>query len=350
MKAVVKVAAGPGHVEMRDVPRPRPGTGEVLLEVGAAGVCGTDLHIFADEYPCRPPVILGHEFAGTVVELGSGVDRWQIGDRVVSTPFATVCGTCRYCTVGEFGLCEARLSYGSGVDGALAEYVAVRDSGLYRIPEHQDFIDASITEPLACVAKAVFGIAALQSGEGVVILGPGPIGLLATQVARAGGARVALVGLRSDRERLQLGRRLGAAHAFHADDPALPQQVNNALGPGGADVVFECSGAGDAFTLAMQLVRKQGRLIQIGLFGNAVESDLDLIVLKDLTVRGSFTSTPGSWERALDLIGSGQVDTGSLVSHVFPLEDWEAAFRCATNRGGLKVVLQPSKGDRQDDA
>jgi len=336
VKAVVKVAKGPGHVELRDVPAPRPQRGEVVLQVGAVGVCGTDLHILAGEYPCRPPVILGHEFAGTVAALGGDVTRWKVGDRVVSMPFAVVCGTCRYCLDGEFGQCEARLSYGSGVNGALAECVAVKETGLYPLPEGQDFVSGSVTEPLACVTKAVFDVGELQPGESVVVVGPGPIGLLTTQVAKAAGASVALVGLRSDVARLDLGRSLGADSVFYADDVALARQLDR------ADVAFECSGAGPGFRLALRLARRQGRVVQVGLFGRTIEVDLDSVVFKDLTVRGSFASNPASWERALSLMGSGLVDTRRLVSDVFALKDWKVAFDRARGRSGLKVVIQPS--------
>ena len=341
MNAVVKFAQGPGHVELRTVPKPRPESDHVLLEVGAAGVCGTDLHILAGEYRCRPPVVLGHEFAGTIVELGEGVSGWSVGDRVTALPFASVCGECAHCQAGQYGLCASRLSYGSGVDGGFAQYLSVNASRLYPLPGHQDLVAGCLTEPLACVAKAVFEVGDLRKQESVVILGPGPIGLLTTQVARAVGAHISLIGLESDAARLDLGRTLGAEHLFHAEEPDLPAQLEKALGTDGVDVVFECSGAGAAFGSALQLVKTRGRVIQVGLFGKPVGSDLDLIAYKDLTVRGSFASSLQSWEEALSLTESEQVDTRCLVSDIFPLQDWQAAFTRASERSGLKVVLQP---------
>lgn len=341
MKALVKYQTGEGHLDLREVPKPQPGPGEVLLEIGAVGICGTDLHIFAGEYPVNPPVTLGHEFAGTIVALGEGVTDWTIGERVTSLPYASVCGACRYCRDGQFGLCAARLSYGSGVNGAFAEYLAVNASGIYRLPDHQDFVAGCLTEPLACVTKAVFDIGDLESGEHVVILGPGPIGLLTTQVAEAVGAHVTLIGLKSDATRLELGRSLGAEQVLFAEDLGLIEQLTKAWGENGVDVVIECSGAEPALGLALEIVRNQGRVIQIGLFGKPIKADLDLIVFKDLTVRGSFASSPTSWERALDLTRSGQVDTRRLVSDVFSLDDWQTAFTRAAEGKGLKVVVQP---------
>jgi L-iditol 2-dehydrogenase len=341
MKALVKYEAGVGHVALREVSEPKTKKNEVLLEIGAVGICGTDLHTASGEYPCRPPVILGHEFAGTIVALGEGVSDWKIGDRVTSLPYAIVCHECRHCRAGEYGLCEKRLSYGTGVNGAFAKYLAVNASGIYRLPDHQDFVAGALSEPLACVARAVYKMADLQPADQVIVLGPGQIGLLTTQVAKAVGARVSLIGLKTDAARLDLGRQLGADHIYYAEDPDLPAKLNRTLTTDGADVAFECSGAGPAFDLAMNLVRRQGRLIQVGLFGKRVESDLDRIVFKELTVRGSFASSLESFDQAMRLTGRKKVDTGRLVSDVFPLEQWEKAFARASDRSGLKVVVKP---------
>ncbi|MBI3943197.1 MAG: alcohol dehydrogenase catalytic domain-containing protein [Chloroflexi bacterium] len=147
MKALMKLAAGPGSMELCDTPEPHPGPGQVSLEVRVVGICGTDLHIRAGEYACRPPVTLGHEFCGTIHELGDNVSGWAIGDRVTSITFAATCGICRYCRAGQPGLCTSRLSYGSGVHGAFAPRMIVNASGLYRLPARQDFIAACLTEP-----------------------------------------------------------------------------------------------------------------------------------------------------------------------------------------------------------
>jgi L-iditol 2-dehydrogenase len=340
MRAIVKTAAGQGFVELQERSEPAAGTGEVLLEIGAATICGTDVHILAGEYPCRVPVTLGHEFCGTIVELGAGVSGWAVGDRVTSLPFAIVCGECRYCRAGEYGLCAARRSYGSGVDGAFARYLAVKASGLFRLPDHQDFIAGALTEPLACVVKAVFEIGALQPNESVAVIGPGPIGLLTVQAVRAVGCQVTLIGLRQDAGRIQLGHEFGAANSFYADEADSAEMIA-ASGADGFDVVFECSGAGRALTTALSITRKCGRLIQVGLFGKPVQADMDQMVFKDLIMRGSFTSSRSSWRRALELTGNGLVNTRPLVSDVFPLSEWQAAFTKATDRSGLKVAFIP---------
>ena len=341
MLALQKNERGPGLPVLVRIPKPNPGFGEVLLKIHAAGICGTDLHIAAGERACNPPVTLGHEFAGTIVEIGAGVTGWAAGDRVTSMPFAIVCGVCEFCLSGEFGLCASRKSYGSRVNGAFAEFMAVVASRIYRLPDQQDFVAGALTEPLACVTKAVFDVGNLKYGEIAAVLGPGPIGLLTTQVVKAAGAKGILIGLKADQDRLALGRKLGAQAAFYADEPGVVEQVIETIGVEGVDAVFECSGAAPALDLALKLARRKGRIIQVGLFGKNLSVEMDNLVIKDLTYKGSFTSSATSWKRALELTGTHQVDTLSLVSDILPLEAVEQAFGLAADRSRLKVVFQP---------
>lgn len=340
MKALVKFGNKSGEIELRDREVPQPERDEVLLKIGATGICGTDLHIVAGEYPARVPVTLGHEMAGTIIALGSDVQGWALGDRVTSLPYARYCGHCRHCLEGQYGLCSQRRSYGSGVHGAFAEYLTVRADGLYLLPEGQDFVAGSLTEPLACVTKSVYQIAELSDEDTVAVLGPGQIGLLALQVAKAVGASVVLIGLSSDESRMELGRQLGAERLYYADDASFDEQLANDFGADGIDVVFECSGAASAFDTALRIVRNEGKVVQLGLFGKKVTVDLDLLVFKDIKVFGSFASSRESWKQALDLTSTGLVDTGVLVSDVLPLDKWEDAFRIAAEKSRLKVVIE----------
>jgi L-iditol 2-dehydrogenase len=163
-----------------------------------------------------------------------------------------------------------------------------------------------------------------------------------TQVACAVGARVILMGLASDEARLELGRALGASHTLHVDSDDFAMQLRRICDPEAIDIVFECSGAGPALQHAVEIVRKKGRVVQVGLFGKSIAVDMDRVVLKDITIRGSFASSRRSWEQALGLIQQGLIDTRALVSDIFPLEDWEQAFSRASSRGGLKVVFTPN--------
>lgn len=347
MKAVMKVARGEGHVELCDVPAPSPGPSQVLVEVAAAGICGTDLHIYHDEFITHPPVVLGHEVAGRVVALGEGVDGVEVGARVTTETYVSTCGTCRYCRSGHVNLCLARRSIGSAVDGGFTRYLVVPASNVHPLPDGVSDHAGALTEPLACVVHAVLGARAVQPGDVAVIAGPGAIGLLTLQVARAAGASVVVLGTAADAERLELALRLGADYALDVEGDDVEgfdvgTLVRDLTPDGlGADVVFECSGAGPAAQQLLTLVRRRGRYVQIGLFGRPVAWDLDQVCYKELRVSGSNASVPAAWPRALALLASGAVDTEALVSDALPVSEWRDAFDRFEARRGVKLLLTP---------
>lgn len=346
MKAVMKTAAGPGHVETRDVPVPEPGPGEVRIEVAAAGICGTDLHIRDGEFATRPPVVMGHELAGRVAALGAGVDGPEVGTRVTAETYFRTCGQCRYCRDGLRNLCPERRSIGSAVNGAFAPYLVVPAGNLHRLPEHVSDRAGALTEPLACVVHGVLGGAggpSVAPGDVAVVAGPGAIGLLTTQVVRAAGATVVVLGTSADEARLELALRLGAHHAVNVESGQASELVHD-LTPGGhgADVVYECSGAGPSAAGLLQLVRRRGRYVQIGLFGKPVAWDLDQLCYRELLATGSNASTPASWRRALQLMDARAVDTEPLVSEVYGLEAWPEAFDAFEAKRGVKLLFEPA--------
>ena len=173
MQAVVKTARGEGNVALRELPQPRPGPGQVLLAVRAAGICGTDLHIYHDEYPTQPPVVLGHELAGEVVAAGDGVTRVSVGDRVTTETYFHLCGSCRFCRGGQPNLCPERRSIGSGVDGGFAPYVVVPERNIHRLPDNLTFQEAALSEPLACVVHGALELPKVTPGDVAVVAGPG---------------------------------------------------------------------------------------------------------------------------------------------------------------------------------
>ncbi len=215
MKAVMKVAQGVGNVEAREIQEPSPAAGQVLIAVKAAGICGTDIHIYYDEYKTSPPVVMGHEVAGVVVELGEGVESVKVGDRVTSETYFSTCGLCHYCRNGKPNLCAHRRSIGSHVDGAFAEYLVVPAKNVHRLPDNVDFLAGALTEPLACVVHGVLDIHRATPGELAVVAGPGAIGLLTLQTLKAAGAKVMVLGTDVDERRLQLARQLGAEYAIN---------------------------------------------------------------------------------------------------------------------------------------
>src|SRR5215217_8597018 len=242
MKAVMKVATGEGNVEVRELEEPVVPPGHAKLEVRNAGICGTDLHIYHDEFRTRPPVVMGHEVAGTVAALGSGVERVAIGERVTTETYFSTCGECRFCRAGRPNLCPARMSIGSAVNGGFTRFVVVPERNLHRLPENVDYLAGALTEPLACVVHGALELPRLLPGDIAVIAGPGAIGLLTLQAVKAAGAHVVLLGTDQDTHRLALAQQLGADHVVNVqhDNPAT--LIADLTKGGGADIVYECSG------------------------------------------------------------------------------------------------------------
>ena len=342
MRSLVKFSSGPGNVELRDMPEPTAGPAEVKIAIQAAGICGTDLHIYDGEYSCRPPVIVGHECAGKVVEIGDDVDDVNVGDRVTVIPYAVTCGRCSYCLQGQMALCAERLSIGSGTNGAFAPYLVVPASIVRRLPDNLDFDSGALAEPLACCVKAVNEFSEIHVGDVVLVTGPGPIGLLTAQLVKAQGTTVILVGTAADSDRLAMGRALGIDYTFQAETVDIDSVTSELTNGEGVDVLLECSGVPAALRMGLQCVRKQGQITQIGLFGKPFELDFERIVYKDLRVAGSFGSSVSSWSRALTLLRQGIVQVAPLISNILPLSEWEQGFRIAHQKEGLKVLLYPA--------
>lgn len=343
MKAVMKVDTGVGHVELRDIPEPAPGPGQVLMRVKAAGICGTDLHIYHDEFKTVPPVVLGHEVAGEIAALGAGVSGLEEGKRVTTETYFSTCGSCRYCRDGQTNLCLSRKSIGSAVNGGFTQYVVVPAANIHALPDSVDFEAGALTEPLACVVHGVLNMRTVAAGDLAVIAGPGAIGLLTLQVVKASGATVVMLGTDADSHRLALASELGADYALnvqHEDPTDLIAEISEeGLG---ADVVYECSGAGPAAQQLLPLVRRRGRYAQIGLFGKAIAWDLDQVCYKELVVTGSNASVPSSWSKALRLMGTGAVQTKPLITHRFPVTNWAEAFAAFESKQGVKTLLAPA--------
>jgi L-iditol 2-dehydrogenase len=278
--------------------------------------------------------------AGTIASLGEGVSGWQVGDRVVVETYFSVCGRCLPCRSGRPNLCGTRRSIGSFEDGGFASRVLVPETNLHALPPSLRFPEAALVEPLACVVRALLELNRLDAGDRVAITGPGPIGLLALQVARAAGARVVMLGTAHDAARLELAARLGA-HAVCSGTGAVADDcVREVLGDS-VDVVIECSGAEGAAATLMRLVAKGGRFVQIGLYGSPIRLDLDQVCYKELVVTGSFATTPSSWHRALALVAAGSVSLAAIVGATFPLREWERAFEAVDARIPGKVLLVP---------
>lgn len=340
MTGVAKLAPGEGHVGLLDVPVPQVRPRHVLIEVKAAGVCGTDIHIYHGEYASRPPVIMGHEVAGLVAEIGEGVTNCAVGDRVTCETYFSVCNACDLCRAGLPNLCPQRRSIGSGVHGGFTQYVLVPDHNIHHLPANVELVAGALSEPLTCCVHALERTR-VEPGETVVVSGPGAIGLLMAQVVKAAGGRVILLGTSADAPRLELAQSLGADVTINVQADAPDAIVADLTGGLGADVVFECAGVGASAQSCLQLVRRRGRYGQVGLFGKPVTWDADLICYKELEVHGSFAHLPSAWRKALSLMAADQVQLRPLVSAILPITEWQAAFDAFERRDGLKIVLTP---------
>jgi threonine dehydrogenase-like Zn-dependent dehydrogenase len=260
MQALVKTAAGPGNMELRDVPEPLPGSGEVKVRVMAASICGSDVHIRRGDIgiPMRFPVIPGHEFSGVITEVGAGVTGLEPGERVTAENTRSSCGVCPQCA-------------------------------------------------------------------------------FCAQYAKANGGVVILTGAPQDGRRLELGRALGADHAFSGTD--TEERIRALGGEAGVDVVLECSGAEAAAQMGLRLLKRQGQYTQVGIFGHPVRFDLDTVLYREIRLTGSFSQKFIGWQNALALCAQGKVKVAPLITHTFPLAEWERAFDVFERGEAIKVVF-----------
>ncbi len=344
------VFLGPGTMELRSIPRPEPGPGEVLVRVAACAVCGTDLRILAGGKTrgVYPPRVLGHEIAGRVVALGEGAAQHtdvQVGQRVAIPP-GIPCGACRFCTTGQENLCRRRQGIGYRYDGGFAEYLLVPASGVQRgllfpIPDSLSDAEAAIAEPLACVVngqrKSQVGL-----GDVVVIAGAGPIGLMHLQLARLAGARKVLVSEPSAARR-ELAEALGASRTVDPQHERLVEVVKEETGGDGADVVVAAIGVPGLVNELLEIARPGGRVNLFAGYSGAGETTIsaNLIHYGELVVTGTSACTREDFRHALQLLESRQFRAAPLITHHFPLEAIHQAFETTRTGAGLRVVVEP---------
>jgi L-iditol 2-dehydrogenase len=330
----VSVLAGPGRLELSERPVPRPGPGEVLVSVRSVGVCGSDVHYYRHgrigDFVVRGPLVLGHEASGRIVEGGPGVDPGRVGARVAIEPGAA-CGRCAACKAGRYNLCpDMRFFATPPVDGALAEYVAVRSDLAFDLPDGVSDDAAALLEPLSVGIWAA-GKARITAGSAVLIAGAGPIGLVAAQVARARGATTITVTDVAPR-RLAAALRNGATAALDARGSADP----------GAefDAFLDCSGAPSAVSAGIRALRPAGRAVLVGMGPDEVTLPLGRLQQRELTVTGTFRYA-NTWPAAIALAASGAVDLPGLVTGRFGLAEAEQALASTAAEGTIKSVIEP---------
>lgn len=343
MRGLMKTARGPGNLELKEIKDPRPKRDEILIEVVAAGICGTDVHIKHDQTFYTPPVILGHEYSGKVVEIGPDVTEVAIGDSVVS-PATAYCGKCYQCKTGHMNRCTSekkRILGTSRANGAFAKYLTVPEYIIHKVPKSVPMEEAALAEPTACVVHSVIDKSPIMPGDVVVVQGPGTMGLLAAQIAKAMGAgKVIVTGVSADQWRFDIAKKIGVDLTLDVQVEQDPlKTIMNETNGRGADVVIEASGACIACNQALDFVKVAGHVTLLGIRGRPLEIDLDAIAIKELTMSGTWGTLPSSWVTTLRLMESKKIDVAPLITHRITLDNWENGFELMEKQKAIKVLF-----------
>ena len=331
---------GKGSFEVRQAPELHPGPGEVVIKNMVCGVCGTDVHIFHGEpgsADVNPPVVLGHEYSGEVVEVGEGVTALKPGDHVTVDP-NIYCGECVYCRNGKKQLCETMQAVGVTRDGGFGEYSLVPAAQAFKLGDSVPYEAGAMAEPVACCLHGI-DLAGIKAGDRVCIVGGGAIGLIMLQLAKLSGAS-SLVLSEPNEKRRQVALSLGADAAIDPTAPDAGSAYEAALGDG-ADVVIECVGNNAAVKSAFQLAKKGATIVLFSVPKVDATFDLPLfdVYKKELTIRGSFVN-PDTHERAVRLINSGKLDFTSIITHRFNLDQLPEAIAMQMSSESIKVVVE----------
>jgi alcohol dehydrogenase/L-iditol 2-dehydrogenase len=336
--AVVNFAPEKGSVEIQEISVPSIGEDDILLEVANVGVCGSDLHQWTADHswPVNYPVVLGHEFGGHIVQLGSRVSGWKVGDRVVSETAAVIDVNNPMSRRGLYNLDPTRKGFGYGVNGAMTRYVRVPARCLHHVPGQLVFEHACLTEPCCVAFNAVVNNSHLTPGDRVIVLGPGTIGILCAAVARLCGAEVGIVGLPADKGRLEIAKQYGC-ETIVGDASGWARERDGL----GADCIIDAAGVSATLKIAMDLVRPNGHITKVGWGPQPLGFSIDPLVQKNVTLQGSFSHNWPIWERVIALLATGQLDVSPIIGGVWPITEWETAFQKMHHGDVVKSILKP---------
>ena len=313
MKAIVKFDTGANKVGYLDIPEPVCGPHSVKIAIKAAAICITDLHIIDDEYPWPVGLPLGHEFCGIVVEAGSDVTRFKVGDRVVAC-----------------------------MDGGFAKYVVKdEDDWVFHLPDSISFEEGALLEPLAAAVNSVQNSSSIHPGDTVLIEGPGVMGLFACQAAKLSGASVIVSGTANGAQRLALAEKLGADRTVNNASEDLDAAVHQMTGGKGVDTVIECSGTQAALDAGIRALRTGGQLTQVGIFGSRATVDLGHLVYHSKKIVGSIAYDRDTWLRTIRLAAEQKICLRCFVTDTLPLDDWKTGFELARKKQSLRIILIP---------
>jgi L-iditol 2-dehydrogenase len=344
MLGLVNYAKDPLSVEIRELPIPEIGEDDVLFKVQAVGICGSDLHQYTGKqsWAVNYPVVLGHEFAGFIAKAGRRVSGFKEGDRVVSETAAVLPPDSAFLRQGLYNLEPKRLGFGYGVDGAMAPYVKVPARCLHQLPASLPFEKAALTEPCSVAYNAVCVNSRIRPGDSVAVIGPGPIGLLCTIMARLSGAgHIIVIGIPADAKRLEVAKRIGADTILGAQGEDTAAWVKN-FGDGyGLDLIVDAAGVSASLKLALDIVRPAGQITKVGWGPQPLNFSLDQLVQKAATLQGSFSHNWPIWEKVISLLATGKIDLDPILNRVAPLSDWHGAFEEMHSGVIVKGVLLP---------
>jgi len=349
MKAVLKTKEGPG-VEVLDVDVPKIGDTDILVKVVVSSLCGSDVSIYEWksgyqgyhwwEGSLALPVILGHEFSGQVVEVGSRVKKATIGDRITASPLMP-CGECDMCLGGRPELCMNSI-VGMLANGTFAEYLLLTaGASIYKLPDNVSYEVASLVEPLSVALYAVER-SNIKPGDRVAVLGPGPIGLMALQVLKAAGASLVIItGTSVDRKRLEIAERLGADVIVDAEKEDVVSRAMETTGGEGLDFVFEATGNPATLPQALSMVGHEGKVVLLGMYADLTHFNPVEVVRGNKTIIGSVAYEPQTWKRSLALLSKGIVAPEAMITHRLPIEEAVKGFELAAKKEAAKVLFIP---------
>ncbi len=351
MKAVVKYGYGKYETELRDISIPEISDDDVLIEVKAAAVCGSDIAFDNGEHAniLNPPVVLGHEFSGVVAKTGKNVTAWKVGDRVVSDNTGTACGTCYACGTADYLSCPDRLGIGYGMDGGFTKYVkilgktlAVFPNSLIKIPDSMTFEEAAILDPACNAYMAVVQEAKLIPGEYMAVFGVGALGQFCIQAARAAGAaKIIAIGLSGDGARFDMAKKNGATDIVMSDQVNCIEEVMRLTNGEGVALVADCAGVAVVLNQAIEIVRPAGTIVKIGYDHNPYNCSLDPIIDKAISIKGHFGYTWLSWRNVMNLVQAGKWDLKGMISHTMKISEFRKAFDMVRSKESIKIILYP---------
>ena len=355
MKAVIKKGYDPEMIEYTDIPKPEVGDDDVLLKVKAAAICGSDLPLLYGTVTGKTvdyPIVIGHEFAGEVCEVGKNVTEWKVGDRAVSDNTGYVCGKCHACASGEYLFCADRKGMGNDMDGGFAEYVKIPGqvlkafpNCLYRIPSNVSYESAAILDPCCNGYKSVIQEAKVLPGDTVVVYGAGALGLFSVQAAHLVNAgRIIVVGQSEDKEvRFGLAKQLGATHFVNSDTEDASAKVKEYAGPEGVAAVIDCAGPAVVLEQAIKIVRNGGCIVKVGYTRKPLGFNLDEAALKGVSIIGHMGYNSTTWKNCIQLLENGTIDHEIFISHRMPLSKWREGIELVRDRKATKVILLPEE-------